>query len=262
MRWTIAAALASALWSSGAFAQEDTAACIDGNADAQKLERAGKLRESAAKLVWCASARCPEALRNDCAAILARVTKAEPTVAVETRDAAGAPTSSARVWIDGEERSDAGTGRAVAVDPGEHVVRVALGGQSRELRTVFVEGEKDRRLAFDFAAKTVARFRVPWLAWTLAGVSVVSAGLFGYFGVEGGSIKSRLDGSCAATRSCAPSEYFDMKTSLDAANVFAAVAGGALGLAILTAIVWPRTRRPITVGITFEGAGALLHGTF
>lgn len=261
MRWPLRVGVIAALvfLPSLALAQEDSLACIDANAEAQKLERAGKLRDATTKLVACANASCPAAVRSDCAVILARVEAAQGSIIIDVHDEAGVSTTRARVTIDDTLVPEASMGRAIIVDPGPHVIVAELATMRRETRTVSVEGEKGKHVAIDFTVSRPeardARFTVPWLSWALAGLSVLSAGTSIYFGVTGNGIKNRLDTTCRASTSCASSEYFDMATSYNAANVFAAVAVGSIALAVVTAIFWPRPKRSNTMSM-------IVHGVF
>ncbi len=244
LRIIVALGVAWGLTLSASLAHADDAACIDANAEAQKLERAGKLRDAHAKLVACASDECPAAVRADCASILARVEAAQPTFAIDVRDESGATTTHARITIDGEPSPDASIGRAVAVDPGAHTVVAELGALRRETRAVVVEADKGKLVTIDFTRpRDAARFSVPWLAWTFGALAVAAGGAGVAFGVHGSDDKSRLDASCRATHTCTAADYHEMATSFDAANVLFGVAAGAVLAAVITTLVWPRSKR-------------------
>src|SRR5262245_8062921 len=76
-------------------------ACIEAHADAQRLRKAGKLRASRDKLLFCASPQCPSMLVMDCSGWLADVEREVPTIVLGAHDGAGHELARVRVLIDG-----------------------------------------------------------------------------------------------------------------------------------------------------------------
>lgn len=237
--------------------------CIDQNLRAQRLEREGKLREALAELVACAEPACPSAVRGDCASMLTRVDRRLPTIAVVARDARGEDLSSVRIAIDDGPAVDQVSGRSFAIDPGPHVLHASAGEERRDLTITVVAGQKDRPLTFALSAESGrpgARPLFPVATWILGGVAVVSAGAFVGFGLSARSAKDDLDSTCAPTRTCAPSDVGSMRSRFVTADVFAGIAGAALVGAVVTALVWPRSKS--RVDVAFTGRGAIVEGRF
>lgn len=130
-----------------AYAQAVTpASCIAANEEAGPLRHAGKLREARAKLRLCSAQSCPVIVRKDCVAAAAQADADVPTVAFSVQDPAGNDLSAVSVMLDGQPLAEKLDGKALDVDPGEHLFRFdAAGLPPVEKRLVIVEGEKNRR---------------------------------------------------------------------------------------------------------------------
>jgi hypothetical protein len=134
---------------------QKVADCMVHHEGAQEARLRGAFLEAQAELRACAEEDCPEALRTDCLEWRAQVEAVLPTVIVVAEGDAG-DLSEARVVVDGEVLRESLDGRPIALDPGTHVVSVTLpDGQSKEQRVVLSEGERGRRLQFDFKAPPV-----------------------------------------------------------------------------------------------------------
>jgi hypothetical protein len=187
--------------------------CVDAHAEAQELRRRGQLRAARERLDVCAREKCPALVRKDCGAWLPEVEAATPSLILEVRDAAGRDTSEVEVLVDGERVAERLDGRAIEVDPGDHVVVVrAADGKLIEQRVSVREGERMRRVTASFeppAPPKAPPLRVPppataadrspprggvspW-AWVLGGVAVVGAGGFVTFAALGRAKQDELD---------------------------------------------------------------------
>jgi hypothetical protein len=122
------------------------ASCIAANEEAGPLRRAGKLRAARAKLRLCSSESCPVVVRKDCVTGSAQADADVPTVAFSVQDPDGNDLSAVHVSLDGQPLADRLDGKAIDVDPGEHVFKFEAAGQPTvEKRIVIIEGEKNRR---------------------------------------------------------------------------------------------------------------------
>lgn len=122
------------------------ATCVAANEEAGPLRRAGKLREARAKLRLCSAQTCPVAVRKDCVAGAAQADSDVPTVAFSVQDPDGNDLTAVRISLDGQSVAESLDGKALDVDPGEHVFRFeSVGLPTVEKRFVIVEGEKNRR---------------------------------------------------------------------------------------------------------------------
>jgi hypothetical protein len=128
-------------------AQVPTAAtCVAANEEAGPLRRAGKLRDARARLRFCSAPSCPGAVQKDCIAGAAQMDADVPTVALSVQDRDGNDLSAVRVSLDGQPLVEKLDGKAIDVDPGEHLFTFESAGQPTvERRIVIVEGEKNRR---------------------------------------------------------------------------------------------------------------------
>jgi hypothetical protein len=125
--------------------------CASASETAQHLRNQTKLRAARAELLQCARRVCPAIVRNDCEHWLAEIDAELPTVIFAAQDEAGRDLVDVRVIVDGAMTKEALDGKAVAIDPGSHVVRYERGGGgSTEEKIVINQGEKNRVLATRF----------------------------------------------------------------------------------------------------------------
>jgi hypothetical protein len=121
--------------------------CVAADDAAQDLRQAGRLRATRETLAICIAASCPGPVREDCTQRIEEVTKAQPTIVFEVKDAAGNDVSAIRVTVDGQPLAKKLDGTPLLVDPGEHHFAFddADGIAHTEKTIVVHEGEKDRR---------------------------------------------------------------------------------------------------------------------
>ena len=243
-----ASATAAADESSGApagAANVPKAECVAQLDRAQSFHTARKLRDARASYLACSAPACPELLREDCSRSLVELDGTIPTVVFSAR-ADGHDVSDARVLLDGEAVSSALDGHAVALDPGNHVVRFErAGGGVSEMHLVAREGEKNRGVNATFMTSTPApekakqeSGRFPVLPVILAGTGLLALGGSFYVRLNADSDADRLRGSCAP--SCDQSSRDALSDKLVVANVALGVGIGAIALAAATWLFDPR----------------------
>jgi hypothetical protein len=138
--------VALSLASASARAQVTKDQCIDANGRAQHLRAEGKLRESREQLRTCSDPRCPAMVRSDCTKRLDDLETAQPTIAFEAKNGAGADVVTVKVTVDGNPLADRLDGTPLPVDPGLRVFTFEAAGQPAVTRTlVLTEGVKGRR---------------------------------------------------------------------------------------------------------------------
>jgi hypothetical protein len=121
--------------------------CVDANGAGQQLRRNGSLSAAREAFRSCAVASCPELVRDDCTKRLDDVERAQPTIAFEARDPAGADVVAVHVTMDASPWTDSLEGKALPADPGEHLFAfTAAGFAPVALTLVLTEGEKGRRV--------------------------------------------------------------------------------------------------------------------
>jgi hypothetical protein len=132
---------------SSAHAQEKmtAAACIAANESAGPLRKAGKLRDARARLRSCSSADCPGSVRKDCLSGAMQADLDVPTITFSVQDSSGSDLSAVKVALDGQSLAERLDGKALDVDPGEHVFRFeAVGEPVVEKKLGIIEGQKNR----------------------------------------------------------------------------------------------------------------------
>ncbi len=234
-------ALAALALAPGLAHADDKAACVASSEEAQQLRSEGKLIAAREKLLACAREACPAIVRKDCSEWLVEVDRSVPSVVPSAKDAAGHDVVAAQVLVDGKKVASSLDGRAVAVDPGAHVLRFdAANGQSIEERVIVREGERNRPIIVllgpapnatsvrgaDGGAK--GHRGVPVASIVLAGVGVAALASFAFFGVTGKSDVSDLRAVCAPN--CTDSVVGSARTKLIVADVSLGV--GVVSLAV------------------------------
>jgi hypothetical protein len=224
--------------------------CVAAFDQGQNLRQQGQLRAARAKFVVCAADGCPAPLRKDCAQALASVDADLPTVVLGARDTAGHDVIPTAVYVDDQPVSVA-DGRAIAYDPGKHVIRFEHPPDAPVTEMVVLRvGEHDREILGTFPAaaprpasaapsaafeaapppprSTRSSRPVGWIVG-LAGVGVLGLGSFAYFGLTGESEKQQLLNSCAPA--CNDAQVNPVRSRYIAADASLGVGLVALGIA-------------------------------
>jgi hypothetical protein len=129
-----------------AAADPTTADCLAANERSISLRNKHQLRAARAELLICATASCPEDVRNECARRVAEVNSQMPTIVFEIKDQHDNDLSAVAVAMDGQTLVERLEGTALSIDPGEHVFVFSAAGQPPvEKRLVIRESEKGRR---------------------------------------------------------------------------------------------------------------------
>jgi hypothetical protein len=157
-------------------------------------------------------------------------------VVIHAVDAAGGDIVGARAVVDGARLDGALDGRAVAIDPGEHTLRVEAEAGARfvEQRIVIREGERDRLLPLRFLEGADARPRpVPAGAWVLGGVGAAAITGGALLWAVGRSERGTLYTTCGVSHGCAEGDVDSARAKLVAGDIMFGV-----GLAAVGAAVW------------------------
>lgn len=260
-KFFVALTIVGALAPSTAWAAPDKKACLDAYEETQKLKKSGKLLDAKKQALVCAQSECPAVVRDDCTSWSVDLDKTIPSIVLVVTDADGKDLTDAKAFIDGEEIT--AHGKAIALDPGSHKLRVErVGYDTIEQAVVAHEGDKNRSIAVKFPKKAdeapksdatptdttpktttatpVAR-PVPASAWVLAGVGVVGLVGFATFGSMGKSKKSDLDSS-GCKPDCAPADVDAAKRDFLIADV--ALGVGVLSLGIAAVLTLTRGEEP------------------
>jgi hypothetical protein len=127
--------------------------CATASESGQSLRKAGKLRAARQQILFCAAQSCPGVVRDDCAAQLAAVDAAMPSIVFVVTDTNGDDVGGVGVTMDGAPLAPKLNGAAVSVDPGEHVFGFQADGFRGGTRKIVVrEAVKERKVAVVLAA--------------------------------------------------------------------------------------------------------------
>lgn len=232
----------------------------------QAARDAGHLLDARDDFRECARDTCPGEIRRDCARWLAEVETDLPSVVVGAQDEAGHDRTDASVTVDGAPVPDLGSGRAIALDPGRHVVRVeAAWARAPVEETILLRmGERNRSvvgklvtaapaprqpLAGPPASSTSSASRASSasgasasgatssLPLALAGVGALGATGFVFFGATGLSLKHDLESRCAP--GCTDAEIAPVRWRYVAADVSLGVSVISFAAALW---IWVRQR--------------------
>jgi hypothetical protein len=235
-------------------ASERAERCVAESDRGQEQRDRGALVEARASFRACAADECPAMLRKDCAAWLEQVDQSIPTMVLAAKDARGNDLLGARAFVDGaSHQEEYESGRAIALDPGPHVVRFEHPPDAPiELTVVLRMGERNREVIGQLAApppppppppsprsapplavaalppprREPRRHVSPW-AFVTGGVAIAAVGSFAYFGATGLDEKSTLRTTCAPR--CTDDQVAPLRARYVAADVSLGIAVLALG---------------------------------
>ncbi len=249
----------------------DKPACIAAYENGQRLQRDHALLEARAELLVCSRDPCPKAFQAECVGWLGEVDRAMPSVVLGARTPEGRDLVDVKVFVDARPFALRLDGKALEIDPGEHVFRfVPQRGQPLEQRVVIREGEKARewtvvlREAAPGPAPTPAQATaspagaasteagpppapsrpIPVVAYVLAGVGAVALGSFAYFGLSGRSEQSNTLDSCKPA--CSPSQRDDVLQKYIIADVSLGISVVALAAAAVVVLTRPSRPNPVS----------------
>jgi hypothetical protein len=230
------------LLATSAAASDGRNECVQAYEDGQRLRQTGALVEAESRLLACGGPECPVRMQRDCQGWLDDVRRSIPTVIFRVRDETGSVLGNVRLSIDDGpwQRLD---GRAVLMNPGEHVVAFERTGYEPRRTPVFVtEGEKlEPREIFltplatpqpassartelhpssdETSAKVLRQGRSAshWVLPVAAGaVGVLGAASFGYFGLQAIHDERALD---RCTPNCSQDQVDDVRRQYRVSNV-------------------------------------------
>lgn len=238
LTWTGGWLLAVAFTAPPARAQTaPTRECIDAHANGQVARGQGGLLQAHSYFQACAVEICPQIIRDDCTKFAAEVQAALPSVVVVAQSSAGQSLASATVTIDASTEALPADGRAIFLDPGQHVFKVRTpDGAEASVTTTIRDSEKDRRVvvlvapraatASEASTSTPGR-KISPLVYVFGGVSLLAAGSFTYFALDGNSRENTMK-DCAPA--CDPSDVSKMRRSYLLGDISLGVAVASLGL--------------------------------
>jgi len=218
-----------------------TQACVQAYQATQELRLDGKLRRARESAASCAQETCPAAVRSGCTKWLRELIDSQPSLVVTAREA-DRDVSDVVVYVDGEQVADTLTGRAIEVDPGKHVIKLARRGHAPlEQAVVVVDGVKNRTIQFELAAPPgkapapstpAARRGVPVGGIVFGGLGLGALATFTVLAFSGTRDLDRMRDTCGQTHSCLDTDVRAVKTKLITGDAFLAAAVVSLGVGV------------------------------
>jgi hypothetical protein len=229
-------------------------ACLAEHESAQLFSQAGRLRDAREVLHACARQSCPEFVRADCMQWLEGINDRIPSVVLVVHSPRGDEID-VRVSVDGQVVTGHLEGKAMDLNPGEHLFRFEHPSFAPvEQSLLVIEGEKNRRVLVTLreqGQRLNARPFVPPLVYGLTAITTLALSSSIYFGIS--AIRERQ----SLTRSCAP---FCSQADVDAVRTKLIVADASLAVALISggAAVWAvLSRGSISSEQAKPGAGEL-----
>jgi len=251
--------------------------CVAAYEQAQLLRSRSQLRAAKEQLLVCTQSACPKVVTRDCAQWLSEIEADTSTIVLSARDDRGRELTSVRVKADGVKLVDSLDGKAIAIDPGPHVLRFEGGPQQAvEEKLVIHQGERNRAIAVvlstgqeaplsSTSVHTVGAEPNRTLPIVAGAVGVLSLGSFAYFGISGRAEVNRLRAQCAPD--CADAAVSSARTRLLVADASLGLSVVSLGIATWLFLTHhePDARRPkamVIVQPIAEGGAAELSVRF
>jgi hypothetical protein len=222
--------------------------CADAYEATQSLRDRDHLLDARKQALACTASACSVYITRDCAQWLAEIDAILPTVVFTGQDPAGAEIRSVRVTVDGQAAAEQLDGKAIALDPGDHVVRFETAGSDPiEQKVTLRKGEKDRKLSASFKkalpAKPIApppavspatplllptpdatprpapsSGGVPIWAWVSGGAGVVALGISVGLDVHAANLHSEVVKMCGGDAAVCPPTTITMTVTAPLAH--------------------------------------------
>jgi hypothetical protein len=251
-------------------AQSEVEICLGAHLQGQELRASSKLLESREQFRQCARPVCPSAIARDCAEWLGQYERRIPSISVRVT-ADGAGRTDARVSLDGVPVEGL-LGKAVELNPGEHVVRVELppfapfettvlindGDQFRVVEAKFASASKPS-LAAQQQAPVIMERPVPTLAYVFGAVTLAAAANGAGWALSSMSLRSDMEKKCAP--GCNPDTVAVLRQRATIADISWGVSAASLITTVTLYALRPElpqeSEQPIGVGLNVLPGGVL-----
>jgi hypothetical protein len=247
--------------------------CLGAHLAGQELRQSSKLLESREKFRQCAQSGCPTAIARDCVEWLGQYERRIPSISVRV-SADGAGRTDARVAVDGVPVESL-LGKAIELNPGEHVVRVELAPFAPFETTVLInEGDQFRVVEATFAtlarpslaaqpeqreAPVVMERPVPTLAYVFGAVTLAAAANGAGWALSSMSLRHDMEKACAPA--CNPDSVAVLRQRATVADISWGVSAASLIATVTFYALRPevplRSEQPIGFGLDVRPGGAV-----
>jgi len=254
-------------------AQSEVEMCLAAHLEGQELRQASKLLESREQFLQCAKPGCPRAVARDCVEWLGQCERQIPSISVRVT-ADGSGRTDARVSLDGAPVESL-LGKAIELDPGEHVVRVELAPFAPfETSLLINEGDQFRvvEAAFATAAKpslaaqptqreapVLTERPVPTMAYVFGAITLAAAGNAAGWALSSLSLRHNMDNECAPA--CNPDSVAVLRQRATIADISWGVSAASLIATVTFYALRPevpaQSERPIGFGLNVLTGGAI-----
>ncbi|MEO6573129.1 MAG: hypothetical protein ABIP89_04775, partial [Polyangiaceae bacterium] len=159
--------------------------------------------------------------------------------------------------IDGAAVLERLDGRAISVDPGEHVLRYERAGFPAVEQHVLVnQGEHDRLVSVVLAAPSAPPSKPSTIGpWVLGAVGAVAVGAGAYLWIKGRSDRSFLYSTCGVTHSCLAADVDAAKTKVLVGDVSVVAGAVAIGVAAVWLVMIGSKSEPRVDAAPLHGGG-------
>ena len=189
--------------------QSEVEVCLGAHLKGQELRAASKLLESREQFRQCTQPVCPTAIARDCVEWLGQYERRIPSISVRV-SADGAGRTDAKVAVDGVPVESL-LGKAIELDPGEHVVRVELapfapfettllineGDQFRVVEAAFATAKPSLAAAPPQQAPVILERPVPTMAYVFGAVTLAAAANGAGWALSSASLRHDMEKACA-----------------------------------------------------------------
>ncbi|HEU4580727.1 MAG TPA: hypothetical protein VFS67_20860 [Polyangiaceae bacterium] len=247
--------------------------CLGAHLRGQELRESSKLLESREQFLQCARPVCPSAIARDCVEWLGQYERRIPSISVRVT-ADGAGRTDARVSLDGVP-VDSLQGKAIELDPGEHVVRVELAPFAPFETTLLInEGDQFRVVQATFAsapkpnlgvqtaqpsAPVIMERPVPTLAYVFGAVTLAAAANGAGWALSSWSLRRDMEEKCAPA--CNPDTVAVLRKRATVADISWGVSAASLITTVTLYALRPEVpqhaEQPIALGLDVVPGGAL-----
>jgi hypothetical protein len=130
----------------------DKQACYDMFESGQKQAKKGQMRDAIESFQACGRPECPNTVQPECVKNASELQRTVPTVTLSALDERGKDLFDVRILIDSKLVASKLDGKAIAIDPGRHVIRFEITGREPIQEEVLIrEGEKNRPVSANWS---------------------------------------------------------------------------------------------------------------